>query len=127
MNYSAFLRPKDPTGRMGIALLALIVIYWMPQQQGVFMQFKQVFLEAPEDIMTPEFREFVTKTWSDELLTPSVDELAQTYAWLLKQTDAHISSDVEQVLASLAEAVVNMAGLEFEDFQRAISNFMQSE
>lgn len=112
---------------MGIALLALIVVYWIPHQQGLCMRFKQVFLEAPAEIMTPEFRDFVTQNWSDELQVPSVDELAHTYAWLLTQPEAHITADIEQVLAGVAEATVNLAGLEFEDFDRAIKNFMNPQ
>lgn len=84
------------------------------------MRFKEIFLDAPEDIMTPEFRQFVTDTWNDTAQLPTVVELADTVVWLIQQPRAHITEDVQAVLTGVIEAAIKFECLCDEDFELAI-------
>ena len=85
------------------------------------MRFKEVFLDAPEDIMTPEFRQFVTDTWNDTEQLPTVEQLADTVVWLIQQPQAHIAEDVQVVLIGVTEAALQFENLSDDDFGLAIA------
>jgi hypothetical protein len=79
------------------------------------MRFKEVFLDAPEDIMTSEFRQYVTDAWNDTEQLPTVEELADTVVWLMTQKQAHITEDVQVVLIGVVEAALQFENLSDDD------------
>lgn len=84
------------------------------------MRFKEVFLDAPEEIMTPEFRQYVTENWNDTEQLPTTGELADTVVWLVQQGRPHISEDVQMVLIEVTEAAIQHEGKSDEEFGLAI-------
>jgi hypothetical protein len=84
------------------------------------MRFKEVFLDAPEDIMTPEFRQYITDTWNDTEQLPTVEEMADTVVWLMTQEQAHITEDVQVVLIGVTEAALQFENQSDDDFTLAI-------
>ena len=83
------------------------------------MRIKEVFLNAPEEIMTPEFRQYVTENWNDTEQLPTTGELADTLVWLIQQDRPHISKDVQMVLIKFTEAAIQHEGKSDEEFELA--------